>query len=244
MVQLNFNAQDVRPNIAFEPLPTGEYTVSIVEINDKPTKTGTGSYLEVKMQVKEGEFAGRYVYDRLNLRNQSQQAMDIAYSTLSALCHVTGRLTITNTDQLIGPPFKAIVRKIVRTDNPNLMGNDVAGYKDIHGNAPQTAGTVTQPQAQPAWAQQQYAPQPAPNSAPQQAPQAPQAPQQYPQAPGPAQAGTPGQYTPASPQQQYVQPAQQPPYAPPQAAPQPAPMGPQPGAFPTQGAPPPWVQPT
>jgi hypothetical protein len=197
------------------------------------------------MQVLDGPYTGRFVYDRLNLRNASQQAVDIAYSTLSALCHVTGKLVITNTDELIGPAFKAVVRKIVRTDNPNLMGNDVAGYKDINGNPPLSAGNVSQPQAQPAWAQQQYTPPPAaaPNG-PQQAPQAPQQAPQYPQTPGPAQAGTPGQFTPASPQQQYVQPAQQPAYAPPQAAPQPAPMGPQPGAFPTQGAPPPWVQPT
>lgn len=163
MVALNFNASQVQPNVRPEPIPTGQYPVVIVRTEEKPTKAGTGSYIEIEMQVQAGEFAGRKVYDRLNIRNPNQQAVDIAYSTLSAICHVTGRIHIQDTAQLHGVPFIAVVKKIPRNDQPTEMTNEIAGYKDINGNDPGFAGTVAQPQAQPQWAQQiQQPPAPAP----------------------------------------------------------------------------------
>ena len=220
MVALNFNAAGVKPNAALEPLPTGIYNVIITNSQEKPTKAGTGSYIEFEMTVQGGEFNGRKVFDRLNTNNPNQTAVDIAYGTLSAMCHVTGVLNLQDTAQLHGKPFQAVVSKVPRADQPGSFSNEVKGYKDINGNDPGMAGQVAQPQAQPQWA---AAPAQQPVAQPQPAPAHPQAPAQnwqQPQAPQPAPA-----------------------YAPPAAAPAPAyvPNGAAPAGPAGAGAPPPWA---
>lgn len=235
MVQLNFNAAQVKPNAALEPIPTGQYPVIITNSQEKPTKAGTGSYIELEMTIQGGDYNGRKVFDRLNIRNQNQTAVDIAYGTLSAICHVTGVMQLADTAQLHGRPFIAVVKKVPRQDQPGNFSNEVSGYKDMAGNDPGHAGTVAAPAAQPGWA---TPPQPA---------QAPQfAPQQ--------------QVAPAAPQPAYAPPATVAPAAPPAwaagAAPQtqqPIPaqvQQPAPAYVPPAGpagaaaAPPPWAQPT
>lgn len=158
MVALNFNAQTVKPNTGFEPVPSGTYPVIITKTEDKPTKNGGGSYLEVTMTIQGGEHNGKTVIDRLNLRNQNQVAVDIAYGTLSAICHVIGRLQVQDSQQLHGVPFQVLVIKKERDDQPGSFSNEVKGYKDINGNDPGFAGTVANSNAQPNWAGNQAQP--------------------------------------------------------------------------------------
>lgn len=164
MVQLNFNAAGVKPNAALEAIPTGQYPVIIVRSEEKPTRAGTGAYIEFEMQVQGGEYAGRKLFDRLNIKNSNQTAVDIAYATLSAICHVTGRMSISQTEQLHGIPFIAVVQKKVRDDLPPpapgeepQYSNEVKGYKDIHGNDPNSAGRGPTTGGNPEWAGQQQA---------------------------------------------------------------------------------------
>jgi hypothetical protein len=223
MVMLNFNAAQVQPNAALEAIPTGNYIVIITKSEEKPTKNGQGKYIEFEMTIQGGQYAGRKVFDRLNIVNQNQTAVDIAYSTLSAICHVTGRLAIQDTAQLHGVPFTAVVPKKERDDQPGSgnMTNEVKGYKDVNGNDPGFAGVAgAQQQQAPNWAQQQP---------PQQ-----QAPQQY--APPQQQ---------QAPVQQYAPPAQQQPvqqYAPPPVQQQAPPAQQVQQAPPAGQAPPPWAQ--
>ncbi|QIG73305.1 DUF669 domain-containing NTP-binding protein [Rhizobium phage RHph_N17] len=199
MVALNFNASTVKPNVALEAIPSGLYPVIITASQEKPTKAGNGSYIEIEMTVQGGEFAGRKVFDRLNIRNANQTAVDIAYATLSAICHVTGVLNMTDTVQLHGRPFQAVVSKLPRDDRPDQMTNEVKGYKDMQGNDPGFSGAVASSGAQPGWAQ-------APVQQPQQQPvqQQPVQQQQPPQtqpaaAPGWAQQQPAGGGAPAAP---------------------------------------------
>lgn len=207
MVALNFNAAGVKPNVALEPVPTGIYPVMIVRSEEKPTKSNNGSYIEFEMQIQpapgiDPSFHGRKVFDRLNIKNPNQTAVDIAYATLSAICHVTGVLNMTDTQQLHGRPFMAVVAKLPRDDRPDQMTNEVKGYKDINGNDPGFAGTV-QGGGQPQWANNQ-APQPQQNQQVQQQPQQ-QPPQNNGQAPNwaqPQQMQQPAQQQVQQPQQQ------------------------------------------
>lgn len=228
MVQLNFNAAQVAPNVGFEPVPTGHYKVNITKSEEKPNSKGTGSYVELEMTIIDGEFRGRKVFDRLNLRNPNEQAVSIAYGTLSAICHVTGRLHIQDTQQLHGVPFIAVVTKLPRADKPELESNEIKGYKDIHGNDPGFAAAQGQvPGGAPQ--QPQYQPQQAPVQQPVYQPQ--QAPPQY----MPQQAPV---YQPQPQQAPAYQPQQAPPMQ--QAPAQQAPAQQAPAIDPS--APPPWVQ--
>ena len=110
MAGLNFNAQDVTPQQAFENLAPGWYTVMMVESEMKPTTAGTGSYLECTFEViAPVQFAGRKLWDRLNLNNPNEKAVEIAYQTLSAMCHATGIMQVQDSQQLHNQPLDAKV---------------------------------------------------------------------------------------------------------------------------------------
>lgn len=214
MAQLNFDASQVDPQQSFEPIPAGWYNMMIVESEMKPTSNGQGTYLQLSLKVVDGQYAGRQVFDRLNLQNQNPVAAEIAYRRLSAYCHATGVIQVQDSQQLHGIPLKA--RVSVRTDSTGQYdpSNEIKVVKHIN----EETGTTAAPAQQGFQAPAQQAP------APQQGFQ--QAPQQQWQQP-------PAQQAPAPQQQQFQQPAQQPQFQ--QPAPQQAPAQ---GGAQT----PPWMQ--
>lgn len=202
MSQLNFNAATVEPSAALEPLPTGWYTMQIVGSDMKPTARGDGSYLELELQVIDGEFQGRKVFDRLNLNNPNPTAVEIANRTLSAICHATNVIQVNDSTELHNKPME--VRVTVKAAEGDYdASNNVKGYRAVNGG---TGGQ--QPQQQQGWDQgQQQAPQ---QQAPQQQPQQNwQQPQQQQGAPQQQQQGGWQQSSQQPPQQGFAQQPQQ-----------------------------------
>lgn len=130
-----FNPQTVEPQKPLEPLPTGWYFVQIVESEVKPTKANDGHYLELVLEVIDGEYRGRKAWDRLNLHNANPTAVEIANRTLSAICHATNTLhQISDSAELHGKPLMArIVKRAASAEYDE--SNDVRGYKKIEGGA-------------------------------------------------------------------------------------------------------------
>ena len=81
----NFNANQVEPTTEFETIPAGRYQAMIVESEMKPTKSGSGSYLQLTFQIVEGPYKGRFLWSRLNLNNANGTAVQIARSELSEI---------------------------------------------------------------------------------------------------------------------------------------------------------------
>ena len=81
-----FHAMEVEPSTSYEPLPADWYKCVITDTEKKPTKAMTGSYLQLTIEVIEGQHAGRKVFDRLNLDNPNSVAVQIAQSSLSSIC--------------------------------------------------------------------------------------------------------------------------------------------------------------
>lgn len=226
MAQLNFDASQVAPNSGSpDPIPAGWYNAQIDESEMKPTKDGTGTYLQLRFSVVDGQYANRKVYARLNLRNSNPVAQEIAYGELSAICHATGVIQLQDSQQLHALPMKIKV-KLRPASGDYDASNEIGAYKNINeqvgdaaapgapdGGVPQGFGAPAQQPAQQPM-QQQPAQQPA--QQPQQNWQQPAAEQPWQQpAQQPAQQQPPAQQ-PA--QQPVQQPAQQQP--PQQAAPQ------------------------
>lgn len=247
MAQLNFDASQVAPSEALEAIPAGWYTAQMTASVMKPTADGTGAYLQAEFTVLGGEYAGRKLFDRINLQNKNPVAVEIGYQTLSAICHAVGVIQVQDSQQLHGRPLQLKVS--LRAAGPGADGkyyeasNEVKGYKAADAGAPMAGAPVG---GAPAWANQQA---PAAAAQPQYAPPPAQAAPQYSPPVQQAPAAQPWQQ-PAAPAAQ--QPVQQP--APLQAAPtppwqgQPAPQAPAQGApaqhAPQAGAPvPPWAQP-
>lgn len=104
-----FNANDVDPAESREPVPAGWYKVVISASEEKPTKAQTGSYLNLEMQIIDGDHAGRNVYDLLNLNNPNQTAVEIAQRTLSSICRAVGVMTPRQSEDLHDKPMMAKV---------------------------------------------------------------------------------------------------------------------------------------
>ena len=132
-----YDAGKYEPNGVFEPIPTAWYRAAIIESEMKDTKAGTGKYLELTLEVLEGPHKGRKVWDRLNLINPNQKAVDIARGTLSAICHAVDKMRPDDSAELHNIPLDVRVSAKVRKDNGEV-GNEVKGYrppKDGAGSA-------------------------------------------------------------------------------------------------------------
>jgi len=84
-----FDPNSVEPTPDFEALLPGKYPVLIEKSEVKPTKANNGHYIELQMVIVDGPGKGQKLWDRLNIDNPSQKAVEIALRTLSALCKAT-----------------------------------------------------------------------------------------------------------------------------------------------------------
>lgn len=132
MASLNFDATTVQPDTGFELLPAGWYNAMIDESGINPTKDGVGAYLQLRFSVIDGQYQGRKVFARLNIRNANQTAQEIAYKQLSAIAHSVGVLQVQDSSQLHGIPLKIRVR--IRKDPSGQYEdqNEINGYKNIN----------------------------------------------------------------------------------------------------------------
>ena len=168
-----FDASQVQPGGVSEVIPAGDYRMMIVDSAMENTKSGSGQFLKLTLQVIDGPHQGVTLFDRLNLVNSNPKAVEIAQRTLSAICHAVGVLQVQDSAQLHNRPLAARVAYVEggRPDgNGGVYGpsNEVKGYKPVSQQAPVQA-TPAQPQQQPAYqapAQQQPAQQAAPAGTP------------------------------------------------------------------------------
>jgi hypothetical protein len=246
MAVINFDATSVVPSTGVQDaIPAGWYNAAAESSELKPTKDSSPSnpaaFLQIVFKVLDGQFAGRKIFARFNIRNANPTAQEIAYRDLSALAHAVGVLQIGDSQQLHGIPLKIKV-KVRAAQGDYEASNEITSYKNINEQVGATTAAPAQPTftpppvAIPQAAPQQWAPQPQPAH---QAPQAWQAPQAaQPWAAAPVQA-------PAQPQQpapqQFTPPPQQAPLPPFMAAQQPVQPAPvQQFQPPSGGAVPPW----
>lgn len=123
----NFDANQVEPSVAFNPIPAGRYTAAITESEYKPTKSGAGRYLQLTLQILDGEHKGRLVWARLNLENSNATTVKIARAELSAICRAAGVMQPRDSFELHNIPIEITVGLKKRDDNGELT-NIVKGY--------------------------------------------------------------------------------------------------------------------
>ena len=141
MANLNgFNANEVEPSTAFEPVPAGKYIAAITASEMKPTKKADGSYLELEFTIIEGDCQGRKVWDRLCLNHPNSQTVKIARGNLSAICRAVGVMQPKDSVELHNVPIEITVKLKKRTDNDELT-NEIKGYasKNAAAGKPQQA---------------------------------------------------------------------------------------------------------
>ena len=133
-----FNANNVEPMDDFDPIPSGKYVAVIVDSEMKQTKNESGSFLELKFEIIEGEYKGRNVWARLNLDNQNDVAVKIAKAQLALICKSIGVMTPRDSAELHNLPLVINVKVKKRDDNGELA-NEIKGYSKRESAANQSA---------------------------------------------------------------------------------------------------------
>src|SRR5512134_3621341 len=148
-----FDATVIEPNKPLEPLPGGRYIAQVVQSEMRTTKDGTGRLLWLELDVLDGPYAGRKLFDRLNLVNANPTTVEIAQRTLSAICHAVGKMQVDDSEQLHLIPLIADV-KVQPTKNGYDASNTLR-YMPLEQRPPPRPVV---PAARPAVAGKQAAP--------------------------------------------------------------------------------------
>ena len=78
------------PENDFSPVPQGVYKVMFSDVFLKDTQKG-GTMVNLKMQIVEGKYSNRFIFDRLNIIcSGSEVAEAIAHKNLASICEQLG----------------------------------------------------------------------------------------------------------------------------------------------------------
>lgn len=107
---MNFDPSTVAPDSGRGAFPAGRYLMQVIESDVVDTKAGDGKILKLVMEVYDGPYERRRVWEQLNIQNPSQKAQAIALSQLSALTRAAGIThEVTESEDLHFKPFEAMV---------------------------------------------------------------------------------------------------------------------------------------
>lgn len=122
----DWNANDIED--PFAPLPEGDYLAEIAYSIMEQNKAQTGAFLKLTLKILQGDYAGRELYDRLNLENPSEQAVKIAERQLASICKALGIEMPKDSRELHNKP-------LVITLSIDGSYNRVTAYKKAAVNA-------------------------------------------------------------------------------------------------------------
>jgi len=144
-----FDANNVDPAQSREPIPAGWYKAVITESQEKPTKAQTGSYLQMTVEVIDGDQAGRKAFERLNLNNPNATAVEIAQRTLSSICRAVGVMTPRQSSDLHDKPFMVKIKVKPAKDGYDAS-NEIAEYAEV-GKASAPSASASAGGSTPPW---------------------------------------------------------------------------------------------
>lgn len=128
----------------YQPIPNGVYNATVGEVDLRNTRSGTGQYLSVQLDILDEPYDRRKVWANLNIVNPSEKAQAIGRSQLKAMALSAGITELQDTDDLIG----AIVKVVLGIDKEDSTRNVVKGFEYSEEAAPaKTAPLVAAPAA-------------------------------------------------------------------------------------------------
>ena len=117
---------------SFDVLPQGDYIAQIVDSTQKE-KDG-GMTITLKLEILEGQYKGRFVWDTLGMRHSSEKWVAACRRRLGQAMMVFGITKPRDTSEI---HFKALtVSLTVREDESGQVRNNVKAYKPRQSAAP------------------------------------------------------------------------------------------------------------
>jgi hypothetical protein len=139
-------------------LPEGRYMVKIDTSEWKDAKSGNGQYLQLDMAICQGQYSGRKLISRLNLRNTNQVAAEIAKKEFACILKALGmQQTPQDTQQIHNIPMlvDVVCEPYTASDGTEKMSNKIVGY---HNRATAQASHAEPAQTDAPWGARPAAP--------------------------------------------------------------------------------------
>jgi len=130
-----FDTQRDDAATGFDPIPAGWYPMHIDAAEVKATKSGTGKFLRLELEIVGEKFAGRKLFPNITLQNPSAKAVEIGMRELAALGQACGLLQMQDSSEIVGKTISARV-KIRAAQGDYGADNEVTAYKPLDGAAP------------------------------------------------------------------------------------------------------------
>ena len=116
----------------FSVLPAGDYTVMITASDVKDIKSGKGKCISLEMDIIDGKYKGRKIFENLCTIHESEQVQAIARGKFASLKKSLGvRDDVSDTTQLHNIRVVANVRVKDSKKNPGEKENEIKSYKSI-----------------------------------------------------------------------------------------------------------------
>lgn len=134
-----FKAGEYEETVGFQPLPAGDYQIIIIASEKVLTKRGDGERLNLTLEVTDGKYKGRKLYDGLNIRNPNETAQEIGIAHLSNICRCVGVITPRDSSELHNRKFycSVIVKQSMNGGDRNTVKSYFQRWTEPH--APKTA---------------------------------------------------------------------------------------------------------
>lgn len=142
---LNLGSKEYENTSSFEPLPAGWYEAKIIASEVKETSTG-GEMVVNTYRIEGGQYGGRQVFGRMNVRNNSEKAEKIGRQQLNGLLTAIGIKPeeFEDTDDLVGKDVQ-IKLKIREASGGYDASNDVSAFKALAGAGSSEGGEKKNP---------------------------------------------------------------------------------------------------
>lgn len=120
----------------FENLPSNWYVGHFTESEVKPTKNGKGIILNMTIEITEGEFTNRKVWDSINFQHESAQAQLIGQQRIKTICEAVEYTDLlTDSEVLHFKPFRFRLG-LSKPQQGYEQKNEVKAYKPMSAAAP------------------------------------------------------------------------------------------------------------
>lgn len=130
-LNFNFDATQVAPSEPQELLQPGWYKARMSASAWKQAKNNDKNWFVACKFTLIGEHDGAVLTDRINMANENAMAVEIGQRTLSAICHATGVMVVSDMAQFYGIPL--MIKVAVRPAGKGADGNDYAASNEIKG---------------------------------------------------------------------------------------------------------------
>lgn len=120
---------DLPKDDGFDVMPAGQYNAVVKQADLMPTKSGTGEYIKLRLDVVGPTHAGRVIFTNLNIRNPNPQAENIGRQQLGVIMQAAGVAALEDTNQIIGATVGLTVA--IKDDPTYGRQNEVKGFKVV-----------------------------------------------------------------------------------------------------------------